>query len=37
MKIIPDDPDELEEILLKAHDTYNLIITTGGTGIVQGI
>ncbi len=33
MKIIPDDPDELEEILLKAHDTYNLIITTGGTGI----
>lgn len=33
LKIIPDDPAELENLLFKAHDTYNLIITTGGTGI----
>lgn len=33
MKIIPDDPDELENLLFKVHDRHNLIITTGGTGI----
>lgn len=32
-KIIPDDGHELKRILLKAKDEYDLIFTTGGTGI----
>ena len=31
--LIPDDKAILKEILLGAGNTYNLIITTGGTGI----
>ena len=31
--LIPDDPGILEELLRNAGEKYNLIITTGGTGI----
>jgi len=31
--LIPDDADLLREQLLSAGDSYNIIITTGGTGI----
>jgi molybdopterin adenylyltransferase len=31
--IIPDDPDKLKEVLTNAGKTYNMIFTTGGTGI----
>ena len=33
LKLIPDDPDLLRDILINAGTTYNLIVTTGGTGI----
>lgn len=33
LKLIPDDQRELEMIFGKAGNKYNLIITTGGTGI----
>jgi molybdenum cofactor synthesis domain-containing protein len=31
--LIPDDPDTLKELLINAGEYYNIIITTGGTGI----
>jgi molybdopterin adenylyltransferase len=31
--LIPDDADELREIIKVSGDTYNIIFTTGGTGI----
>jgi molybdenum cofactor synthesis domain-containing protein len=33
LTLIPDDSERLKEILISARNTYNLIITTGGTGI----
>lgn len=33
MKLIPDNPSMLREIVVNAGETFNLIITTGGTGI----
>jgi len=33
VKLIPDDRHLLSEILSESSSTYNLIITTGGTGI----
>ncbi len=32
-KLIPDDPEVLRELLERAGENYNLIVTTGGTGI----
>jgi len=31
--LIPDDPDILKDLLINAGEQYNIIITTGGTGI----
>jgi molybdenum cofactor synthesis domain-containing protein len=33
MALIPDDSDRLKELLEKAQNNYNIIVTTGGTGI----
>lgn len=33
MSLIPDDNKTLRELLLKSTRTYNIVITTGGTGI----
>jgi molybdenum cofactor synthesis domain-containing protein len=33
LKLIPDNADMLRELLLSAGSTYNIVITTGGTGI----
>jgi len=33
LKLIPDDADILSEVVKRASDNYNIIITTGGTGI----
>ncbi len=33
LKLIPDDAAILKDILINAKNAYNLIITTGGTGI----
>jgi molybdenum cofactor synthesis domain-containing protein len=33
MKLIPDDPQILRNLIVQGAETYNLIITTGGTGI----
>ena len=33
MTLIPDDPSMLKEMLENASSVYNIIITTGGTGI----
>jgi molybdenum cofactor synthesis domain-containing protein len=33
MTLIPDDSAQLKAVLEKARDKYNIIITTGGTGI----
>ena len=33
IKLIPDDAKQLNEILKSASSSYNVIITTGGTGI----
>ena len=33
LTLIPDDQIILKELLIKACDKYNIIITTGGTGI----
>lgn len=33
LRLIPDDPIILKELLLSAGEIYNVIITTGGTGI----
>jgi molybdenum cofactor synthesis domain-containing protein len=33
LTLIPDDRAELKEILVSAVDKFNIIITTGGTGI----
>ncbi|MCU0471924.1 MAG: molybdopterin-binding protein [Bacteroidales bacterium] len=33
LKLIPDDSSTLEELLKSAGNIYNVIITTGGTGI----
>jgi molybdenum cofactor synthesis domain-containing protein len=33
LTLIPDDSEKLKEILISSRSTYNLIITTGGTGI----
>ncbi|HBE40828.1 MAG TPA: molybdenum cofactor biosynthesis protein [Bacteroidales bacterium] len=32
-KIVPDDQAEMKILIMKARNKYNLIITTGGTGI----
>jgi molybdenum cofactor synthesis domain-containing protein len=32
-ELLPDDSQALNKILVEASDTYNIIITTGGTGI----
>lgn len=33
LKLIPDDSSILKELLISAGNIYNIIITTGGTGI----
>ncbi|MGA2406999.1 MAG: MogA/MoaB family molybdenum cofactor biosynthesis protein [Bacteroidales bacterium] len=33
LKLIPDDADMLRELLMSSVSTYNIVITTGGTGI----
>lgn len=33
LTIIPDDADTLRDLLINAGENYNIIITTGGTGI----
>jgi molybdenum cofactor synthesis domain-containing protein len=33
--LIPDDRDSLKDILINAANNFNIIITTGGTGIGQ--
>jgi len=33
LKLIPDDPGDLEAMFREAGNKYNLIITSGGTGI----
>ncbi len=33
IRLIPDDPQVLKELLERAGKEYNIIITTGGTGI----
>jgi len=33
MKLIPDDSTSLTELIKNCSDTFNIIITTGGTGI----
>jgi molybdenum cofactor synthesis domain-containing protein len=33
MELIPDDAAILREMLIEAGDAYNIILTTGGTGI----
>jgi molybdenum cofactor synthesis domain-containing protein len=33
MELIPDDAAILREMLIEAGDVYNIILTTGGTGI----
>jgi len=33
MELIPDDAIRLRDILVNASESYNIIITTGGTGI----
>ncbi len=33
LKLIPDNPVLLKDILIEAKNAFNLIITTGGTGI----
>ena len=33
LKLIPDDSSALEELLKSGREEYNVIITTGGTGI----
>lgn len=33
LKLIPDDADILRELIRKGAEHYNMIITTGGTGI----
>jgi molybdopterin adenylyltransferase len=35
-KIIPDDADVLRKLLVAAINNYNIILTTGGTGIGPG-
>jgi molybdenum cofactor synthesis domain-containing protein len=33
LTLIPDDADTLRDLLINAGENYNIIITTGGTGI----
>jgi len=33
LTLIPDDPAQLKALLEKARDEYNIVITSGGTGI----
>jgi molybdenum cofactor synthesis domain-containing protein len=33
LKLIPDDPEKLDQLIRKSSDDFDIIFTTGGTGI----